>query len=354
MMRTRVNRTALAALVAGAGLLLGACGAGSAAPGDTIAVDVGTGKPVQLPKANLKIGIFMNSLSNQWQQNLADSAKAKAESFGWNATVTEFNFDQQAMQNALQSAITTHRYDAIAVSPIDGQQSCRILSETAPKSNVLVTVGGVTICGRDLKTGNDMWAPGTLDYCTVAPSYDYAKLWLQKSAELFAGPQKVAVVVGPEQNGNTILMHDLAKTFARSNPQFEIRDFINTDFTTPTTVTTVQNYLQAHKDTTALLSVYSPDISRGVIQALQASGMSGKVKVADMGGSQYSADEIKSGAISLTMPYYPKSIGANMIQSIKDAQEGKAPQRVVDEIPGGIKNPTVVTAANVASYTAQF
>jgi ribose transport system substrate-binding protein len=344
-------------LVAGLALALAACAstARSGSSGaNSVSVDVGAGTPVKLPKGKLKVGIFMNSQSNQWQQNLANTAKAKAESFGWDATIVEFNFDQQAMQNALQTAITTHRYDALAVVPIDGQQSCTMLSKLAPRSNILVTVGGTTICGRDLKTGDDMWAPGTLAYCTVAPSHDYAKLFLKKSTDLFPGPQKAALVVGPEQNGNTILMHDLAKNLASTDPQFEIRDFINTDFTTPTTVTAVQSYLQAHKDTTVLLSVYSPDVSRGVVQALRATGLAGKVKVADMGGSQYSADEIKDGVIQLTMPYYPKSIGTNMIQAIKDAQDGKTPPHVIDEIPGGLEKAAVVTATNVGSFSPQY
>jgi ribose transport system substrate-binding protein len=296
----------------------------------------------------------MNAQSNQWQQNLANSAKQTAASFGWSATVQQFNFDQQGMQNALQLAINQHTYDAITVVPIDGNNSCDILSKTAPQHNVLVVIGGTTICNRDLQTGDGMWAPGTLAYTTVAPSYDYASLFLKQAAQLYPGPQKVALVVGPPLNGNTILMHDLAKKMASTDPQFDITDFITTDFTTPTTYTAVQTYLQAHKDTTVLLSVYSPDVSRGVVQALQSLNLVGKVKVADMGGSAYSVDEIKAGAIQLTMPYYPISIGKNMITAIKDAQEGKTVPRVIDEIPGGLADAPVITKANVSSFKPQY
>jgi hypothetical protein len=116
----------------------------------------------------------------------------------------------------------------------------------------------------------------------------------------------------------------------------------------------VQNYVQAHKDTTVLLSVYSPDLSRGVVQALESLNLVGKMKMTDMGGAQYSADQIKAGAIQLTMPYYPITIGKNLIQSIKDAQDGKDPVRVVDEIPGGLSNTPVITAETVAGFKAQY
>jgi ribose transport system substrate-binding protein len=344
---------------AGLALALTACGAssgssGGSSSGETVAVDVGTDTPVQLPEGPLRVGIFMNAQSNQWQQNLAESAKETAESYGWEATVLEFNFDQQAMSNALLNAATSHSYDAIAVTPIDGQASCQLLTETLPQANVLVTVGGTTVCGRDLETGDEMWAPGTLSYHSVAPSADYARAWLENTIELFPGPQKVALVVGPEQNGNTILMHQLAEEFAESNPDFQIRDFINTDYTTPTTVTAVQGYLQANPDTTLVLSVYSPDLSRGVVQALEAQGLAGQIPVSDMGGAQYSVDQIRAGNISLTMPYYPVTSGANMIEAIKNAQDGETPVRVVDEIPGGLENAPVVTQENVDSFDPQY
>jgi len=369
---TQLKRTVRVAGAVCVAVVLAACGStssssssstssaaasGSSAAADssaTVPVDVGTGTPVQLKTGPLKVGIFMNAQSNQWQQNLAAKAKETAESFGWEATVLDFNFDQQAMSNALQSAASSNSYDAIAVMPIDGQQSCNMLTQTMPESNIVVTVGGTTICGRDLETGDEMWAPGTLSYNTVAPSYDYAKLFLESAVEQFPGPQKVALVVGPEQNGNTITMHALVEELKKTNPEFEITDFINTDYTTPTTFTAVQGYLQANPETTVLLSVYSPDLSRGVVQALQAEDLIGKVKVADMGGAQYSVDQIKAGALQLTMPYYPQTTGANLMKSIKDAQDGKAPVRVNDEIPGGLAEAPVITSSNVDTFTAQY
>ena len=354
-MTTSIRRATSTVVCATLAVVLAACGSAptAASTGTTVAVDVGTDRPVQLPTGPLRVGIFMNAQSNQWQQNLADAAARTAESFGWEATVVEFNFDQQRMTEALLSAATNHTYDAVAIVPIDGQQSCRMLTETLPQNDILVTVGGTTVCGRDSETGDGQWAPGTYSYHTVAPSYDYARLFVENTAELFPGPQKAVFVVGPEQNGNTIVMHQLADQGV-GGPGLQVVDFINTDYTTPTTFAAVQNYLQAHPDTNVLLSVYSPDLSRGVVQALESLDLVGKVKVTDMGGSQYSIDQIRAGAIQLTMPYYPVTIGQNMVQAIKDAQDGRPPVRVVDEIPGGLANTPVVTAENVDTFDAQF
>lgn len=363
-MTIRFKRSVVTAVLACLALVLAACSSssssgsspasGSVAAAGTVDVNVGTGTPVKLPKGPLKIGIFMNSQSNQWQLNVAHTAQQTAQSFGWTATIQGFNFDQQAMQNALQLAITNHTYNAIAVVPIDGNGSCNILTKTAPQQNVLVVVGGVPLCGRDAQHVNGMWSPGTLAYTQVAPSYDYANLFIKKASELFPGPQNVAIVVGPPLNGNTIVMHDLAIQWAQTDPQFHITNFITTDYTTPVTYSAVQTYLQAHSNTTVLLSVYSPDMSRGVVDALQSLHLVGKVKVADMGGASYSIGEIKAGAIQLTMPYYPISTGKNMILAIRDAQEGKPLGHVIEEIPGGLSNAPVITKSNVNSFTPQY
>ena len=161
-------------------------------------------------------------------------------------------------------------------------------------------------------------------------------------------------MVGPPEQGNTVIMHKLAEEFKTTHPDFKVTDFITTDYSTPTTFAATQNYLQANPDTTVLMSVYSPDVSRGVVQALTAQNLAGKVKLTDMGGSQYTIDQMKADGIQLTMPYYPVNSGKGMIQSIKDAQDGKTVMHVNDEIPGGIANAPVITADNLASFTPQF
>jgi ABC-type sugar transport system substrate-binding protein len=355
-------RTVVAAGGLALALVVSACGSGGPAGGgsgggtggETVNVDVGAGAPVKLKTGKLRVALFMNSQTNEWQINLAQAAKKQAESYGWAFTLFQANFSQQLMLNQLQNAATNKSFDAIAVVPIDGQSSCTMLTKTMPENNVVVTVGGTTVCGRDLNSGDEMWSPGTLSYNCVAPSHDYASLWLEKTAALFPGKQTAALVVGPEDNGNTILMHQLAKDFQAKHPDFQIRDFINTDFTTPKTQSAVTTYLQAHDDVTVLLSVYSPDISRGVVNAAKAAGRSGTVKIADMGGGQYSVQQINAGAVQLTMPYYPVTQGANMMKAIKDAQDGKPPVRIVDEIPGGLANAPVITKDNVSTYQPQY
>lgn len=66
---------------------------------------------------------------------------------------------------------------------------------------------------------------------------------------------------------------------------------------------------------------------------------------------------MKKGLMKLTMPIYPKTIGMNMIKSIKAAEDGvNPPVRLVSELPGG-SQPSysdIISPANLSSYTPQF
>jgi ABC-type sugar transport system substrate-binding protein len=359
MTRLLKRGVALAGCVAVAAALA-ACGStsdsasGGSGSGETVAVDVGLDKPIELPTGELSVGIFMNAMTNQYQQNLANEAKKTAEGFGWSVKILDFNFDQQAMMNALQTAATNKAFDVVFVSPIDGVGACNMVTKTLPAANVLTVVNSQTVCDRDTKPLEEMWAPGTLSFVGITTGVDYNKLFMEEAAEAFPGPQKAAFVVGFPEGGSTKLYQSLAEDMKDEYPEFSIEDFIYTDFTTPSGFTATQNYLQANPDTTVLLSAYSPDLSQGIIQALDAQGALGDVKVADVGTAQYTVDQMKAGNIQMSMPLYPVLIGSTMVQAVKDAQDGKDPVRVPDYVPGEVDNAPVVTPENVDSFEPEF
>jgi ribose transport system substrate-binding protein len=354
-----------AALIA---LTLAACGSGltpagqatatnvgTAAGSGTVAVNVGPSKPVMLPKGKLKVGIFMNAMSNKFEQVLAASAVSTAESFGWSATVIDSNYDEQTQEDAMQTAITNHTYNAWVVLPIDGSASCKIVSQEAPAANILVAIAAGPACGRDLKATPGLWAPGTYSYHALAPSPQYVSLFYKETAQLNPGPQNVLVVGGPEVNPAMIAFQDIGEAFTKAHPDFAIKAFLNTDYTAPTAFAVTQAYLQAHPGITVIMDNYSPDSSEGIVKALQSLNLAGKIHMTDMGGSQFTVNEIKLGVIQATLPFYPKTQGMLTIQAFKDAQDGmNPPKRIYDEIPGGINNVVPITKSNIGSFTPQY
>jgi ribose transport system substrate-binding protein len=326
--------------------------------GGTVAVNVGTATPIHLKKGPLHIGIFMNDTTNQWEQDVANSAKAQAEKYGWTADIITPAFDVQTQLNQVQTAAATHKYDAIAAVPVDGQLECNAFTKTLPQANVLVSVGAVQLCGKALAAGTALWQPGTLDWVggtgVTAP---YVRSWLNAAARLNPGPQKAVFVVGPSVLTVTNVEQAVVKQWQPQHPQFQITNFLNTDFTTPSGYQQTLTYLRAHPDTTVILSSYSPDLTRGVEQALKQLGLAGKIKVADSGASNYAYQELEAGDLQFTSPLFPVETGEYMVRAIKEAQDGQAPPRYVSDIPPNLGTPDnipIITKSNMNIFKPEY
>lgn len=350
-MHARIERFALLVVVVAA---MAACGAAPREGGETVKVDVGEGQSIDLRTGPLKIGLFMSGMGNSWFQAFAADAQKQADEYGWELTVVDSNFDAQAQINALQNVATSRSYDAVAVVPVDAQQACTTLTKTLPAAGILVSSAATPLCGRYDRVGEEMWAPGTYSYSGVAGQYEFTKRWMEESATLFSGDQNVAVAVAPATYGTSVMVKNkIVPEIAQLHPDFKVKDLLYTDLSTPDAFRMVQTYLQANKETSVILSV-TPDITRGVVQAIDSLGLNGKVKVGDEGGGQYSIDQIKNGSVSLTIPYWPGAEGTESIKAIKEAQDGGAPTRIRDEIPGGLASVPIVTRENVDTFTPTY
>lgn len=353
--------------VAAAAALLAACGsssssgtnaaAGAGSSSGTTSVSVGT-MAIKQPKSHLKIGLFMNAESNQYQEQVIKGAQQAAQAAGDSLAVLNANFQVDSQVSQLTQAATDHQFQAIAVVPIDGNSVCSLVTEKLPQAGIVVSVSTEQVCNRqNSATGLGMWAPGTLNYVGGDVSYPGLVAFVNKTGALNPGPQNVAVVVGPQTGPATIAEQKAFNAYAAARPDFHIAGYIYTDYTTPTTYSDMLTYLRAHPNTTLIMSVYSPDLTRGVIQALKATGQLGKIKVTDQGGSSYSIQEIKAGNIEFTMPYFPFQNGYLSVQSLIEAAQGAKPARFIDCVPakyGSYSNPVAISRLNVGSFTPEY
>jgi ribose transport system substrate-binding protein len=359
-MNRRVIARAVAAATAGLAFVLAGCastaGSGQTTAAGTVAVNVGT-MTIHLPKGHLRIGVFMNGMTNIGEQNFVAGVKSTASAAGATVSVFDANYDVATQQNQFQAAATNKSFDAIITFPVDGQQSCNMLTTTLPQANIAVVVSAGPICGRTSNVGNAVWAPGTLSFVGGDSTLPYQLAWAADTARLNPGPQQVLVVVGPQLAPFTAVEKEGIQTYSAKHPEFHIQGYLYTDYTTQSGYTGTVNYLQAHQNTTVIMSVYSPDLTRGVVTALQASGKLGKIKVSDLGGSRYSIQQIMQGNIQLTMPYTLTTEGQRAAQSILNAQAGKVPERFVSEFPVGDGTPTsplLITKANASSFKPEY
>jgi hypothetical protein len=92
-----------------------------------------------------------------------------------------------------------------------------------------------------------------------------------------------------------------------------------------------------------------------VVSALELEGLDGKIPVDDEGASKYSYEKIESGAIQMTVPYWPYSIGEKGSDAILEAQEGKEVAKFIGEADkGSSEEPLVITKKNLSEFEPQY
>lgn len=355
----------LFAALAALSILAAACSSGSpgahssssdANAGGTVSVNVGTGTPIHLKSGKLKVALFMHAQTNRWQQEIAAGAKAQANKYGWNFTLFQANYDLQTQINQLQQAAITKQFDAIAVVPVDPSAECNVITKTLPSANILVDNAAGALCNRYFDTGTGVWSPGEYSQDDVADTYDGYTVWLDATAKAFTGPQNVLFVSGPENNTGTAMNRRIMLNLVKEHPNLHLAGWLYTDWTTANTQAQVTTFLQGHPNITAIINAYSPDLFLGVVGGLRAVNMLNKVHISDFGGAAVTIPYMKDGLVKLTMPYYPYSMGVNLMKSFKDAQAAQAPNRIPSEMPGGatFSAGDIITAENVSSYKPQY
>jgi ribose transport system substrate-binding protein len=287
-------------------------------------VDVGEGKTVEIEPGPAKIAILQSSTANQYNQAFKEGAEEEAKKLGAEATDFTAEFDPTTQANQIATAISSGKFNGFVVQPAETNSPCELLSEKAPEANILVSVTILPLCNRALKAGEETWAPGTLNYIGGQTSPATYKKWAENIVAENPGPQKVLVVSGLKVNVATQAFNMAIEEVAEANPEFELLPIVETDFTTPTSLTKTQDALQANPDATIVLSILS-DVTKGALSAIKGAGLEGKLKVYDVGGSTESVEEIKSGELIGTTPYFPKEAAAKAVESIVNARETGEP-----------------------------
>jgi ABC-type sugar transport system substrate-binding protein len=368
----------LALSVLAVGLVAAGCGGGGSsssstestesttaeAPGESSGaeVEVGGGKTVTVPAGKLKIGLFPPSNSNEYLKEWIASGEAEAKAKGFETVVYESEFEPIKQLQQIETALQQGELNGLVILPNDGKLICKALSEEAPDANVLVVPTSIPICEANLtpageKSAEGMWVPGTLAFVGSNNYIGYQEKWFEATEEANPGPQKAAVVLGTATISQTHLTEIAQEHWEEKNPdhEMEVTDYINTDYTSADGLAKTQNYLQANSDTTVLMSIYSPDLTRGVLQAVSEAGLKGKIGVTDQGGSTYSFEQVENGSLEFTMGLFPKNMTKLAVDAIAEAAEGKkVPHYIDDSRFGSSEEPTIITKQNIGEFEPEF
>jgi ribose transport system substrate-binding protein len=328
---------------------------GGGEPG-TVSVDVGEGQTVEYTTGPLTIGVFLPGQVNQALRETWEGAKNQAAKEGAKAVLYESEFDPTVQLHQIQNAIQQGSIDAAIVEADDSNVVCNAFSKEAPEAGILVSVAIIPLCEKTVEQeGNspeELWQPGTLNYSGSNNYVGFMEKWFQESAKAIPGKQVVVPVVGQATIGQTLLVEKALENFEKENSEFEIADVIYTNYETTDAFNKTQAYLQAHPETTVMMSINSPDTTEGILKAIEAAGLEDQIEVVDLGlAGPTTTSLIKEGKTVLGLPYFSASATAHSVESLVKAQSGeKQPRYIDDSFIGSVEEPFVVTKATLPEF----
>lgn len=327
------------------------------APAGTVAVDVGNHLTVDLKTGHgLKVGVFIPGVANEYGLAQKAGAEETAAALGMKMTLFDAGYDPTTQLNQLQTAVSSGDFDAAVVMSMDGAMACKLLTQDLAKANVLVSIIGGPLCANITKvggvSGDEGWSPGTLNYIDSNNTRDYAQGVFGAAAAANPGPQKILIVGGPATNGQTRIAEAAQQSLSKADPGYEF-EWINSDWTTTNAYNLTQTYLQGHPDTTVIMSMSSPDITMGIVQAVKDAGLTGRINVVSQGLGKFQLEQIEAGNIQLATLFFPFNQMKLSLESIAAAQTGAPGPRFVDDsLLGSSKQPFVVTKKTLSQLPA--
>jgi len=348
-------------------LVLAGCGSsdsddssddGGSSSGRTVAIDVGLDSPIEVDTDKPRIA-FIGTSGNLLLQSQIKGVEEQAEKRGVDLTVFDSKFDPTVQMRQVQNALQQDRFDAFIVVPLDSDALCPVLTRQAVEAGVPVVTNNVPLCGKVSEPENEaLWSPGTIAHVGWTATVDANRSFYREVARRRGdGEHVAALMVGPPLIGGTISSIEALRQSqaAREIPGLDVKYTINTDFTTPDGLAKTQTLLQAHPEIDTIMSIYS-DLTIGSIKAVQAAGRGDEVKLYDQGASGQSLDAIRRGQLEMTTAFFPYTFGAQAVDAVVDAFEGKrVPRWIGQYVQGSTEgNPLVVDKDNIDEFRPEY
>jgi ribose transport system substrate-binding protein len=285
-------------------------------------VDLGGASPVQTGCGKLNIAFLSMGTNNTYLQAGIKGAKDAAAEVGATVEVFDGGWTPATQYNQVQNILSSGKYNAILGEMVDGRQACKILSDEAPKKNILVAISNNPLCGKDTMEGDSLWTPGTITFVGGSQQRPAFRDWIFSIAKQNPGPQKVILVTGPELLSNTVNTKLAIKDVQEKYPDFKVVAELFTDYSLPQAYQKAVPALQANPDATIIIAC-AGDLTRGAVQAAQQANWLSSLKIYDGGGNTWAFQAVKDGTIVSTRVLTPYTEMYAGIKAIDAAWKGE-------------------------------
>jgi ribose transport system substrate-binding protein len=292
------------------------------------------------------IGYFISGTNNSYVQTNVNAAKETADELGVDLEVISGNWDSATQINQFQTAMTRKTYDTWIVAAVAPDQACAPIRQ-AMAQGIKVFISNQSICG------DSTFTEGTLGFVggQTPELYD---AWMDAIVEDNPDGGKLAMLTGPNLNANTNNALASLDRAVEGNPSLDVVSNQQSDYTTASAYAVAQAVLQANPDLKIYVTNYA-EMTKGVVQAIEAAGRTGQVKVYDYGANEWIVDAIKDGKVDMSLPMLPYTEVAKSVELTVDAYKGEdIPESFDLSSELTFDGAPFVTADNVDQFKAEF
>ena len=303
-------RLRIVASMAVGALLLAACGQQDLSqPGTGGGGGQGSDKPV--------IGLIMKSLGNQFFQDMQEGAIAHANKRGdleLKAVGTQSETDIAGQEQAINNFVA-QQVDAIVIAPADSRALIAPLKQAAD--------AGIKIVNIDVKLDDAALAEAGLEVPFVGPdNQEGARMVGEVLAKELGSGGKVVILEGvPGAANATQRKNGFLK--AVEDGDLELVDSKTAHWETDEANTVFTNMLTAHPDIQGVMCS-NDSMALGVVQAIEAAGKKGQIKVVGFDNIPAIQPLVKDGTVLATIDQFGSQQAAFGIDAAMDLLAGKS------------------------------
>lgn len=292
---------------------------------------VATEAPVEEAK-HYVFGLVTKTLNNPFWELMHEGAKAVAE-----ANNSEIIYLAPTQANNLEEQ--TRLVDDLIAKKVDG-----IVLVPVDSAGIVPAIERANAAGIPVALANTRANGGEFITFSAVENYDAMVLVAEKFVEELGGEGKVIVLDGlPGAQTAIDRLRAITDVFAK-NPGIEVLATQPADMQRAMGLTVMENLIQAYPEFDGVIAL-NDEMALGAIEALDAAGLVGTVKVAGFDGNNDALKALRDGRMTVSMFQNAPAQAGDAVQALLDHLAGK-------EVPERITTKAIlITAANVGDFT---
>lgn len=357
--RGQMRRRMLASMLAAAsiGLVAAGCGSSDDNSGSSEPASGGGGSSVAATtpaKKDYHLAFFTDSLDNAYLKAGVSAGKEAAAEAGVTMDVISAGWDPNKQLSQIQDAIASQKYDALVVESIDGEVTCKVLTDASSK--MIVSIYNSPICGNY----TDLYTKGTVGFFG-RNEYTGGQMMAEQVAKAIGEKGTVGYISGPVQagivkNGTSAGIKDKLKEY----PNVKLVAELDGGWDPAKGLAATQDLLQAHPDVNGI--IFGVDqMAVPAIDWMQKNNKLGDIKIVTLGGTTEGLKLIQGGQIQASVNSLPREEAAYAVKAAVAALDKKAvdvpgwdESTKVYDVLKDPQQPPLIDKSNVDSITAEW